>query len=53
MHAGTYFQGNPVSVSATFKTLPSGLSHLAFGEVIVPAKQLSVQVQDFDYNRNN
>ena len=38
---------------ATFNTLTSGLTHMAYGEVIVPAKQLSVQVQDFDYNRNN
>jgi hypothetical protein len=53
VHAGTYFQGSPVSLSATFKTLASGLTHLAFGEAVVPAKQLSVQVQDFDYNRNN
>ena len=53
VHAGTFFQGNAVSLSATFKTLTSGLTHMAYGEVIVPAKQLSVQVQDFDYNRNN
>ena len=47
------FQGDPLSLTATFKTLPSGLNHVAFAEVIVPAKQLSVQVQNFDYNRNN
>jgi len=32
---------------------PSGLNHVAYAEVTVPAKQLSVQVQNFDYNRNN
>jgi hypothetical protein len=47
------FQGDPISLTATFKTLPTGLNHVAFAEVIVPAKQLSVQVQNFDYNRNN
>jgi hypothetical protein len=47
------FQGDPISLTATFKTLPSGLNHVAFAEVIVPAKLLSVQVQNFDYNRNN
>ena len=47
------FQGDPVSLTATFKTLPSGLTHMAYGEVIVPAKQMSIQVQNFDYNRNN
>ena len=47
------FQGDPVNLTATFKTLPSGLNHVAYAEVTVPAKQLSVQVQNFDYNRNN
>jgi len=49
----TTFQGDPVSLTATFKTLPTGLNHVAYAEVTVPAKQLSVQVQNFDYNRNN
>jgi hypothetical protein len=31
--------------------LPAG--PVAHAEVTVPAKQLSVQVQNFDYNRNN
>ena len=53
IQVSTTFQGDPVSLTATFKTLPSGLNHVAFAEVIVPAKQLSVQVQNFDYNRNN
>ena len=49
----TTFQGDPVSLTATFKTLPTGLNHVAYAEVTVPAKQLSVQVQNFDYNRSN
>jgi hypothetical protein len=49
----TAFQGDPVNLTATFKTLASGLSHVAFAELTVPAKQLGVQVQNFDYNRNN
>jgi len=49
----TTFQGDPVTLIATFKTLHAGLNHVAFAEAIVPAKQLSVQVQNFDYNRNN
>jgi hypothetical protein len=47
------FQGDSVSVSATFQTLRAGLDHVAYAEVIAPAKQLSVQVQNFNYNRNN
>lgn len=53
VHAGTFFQGNAVSFSATFTTLSSGLNHLAYAEVIVPSKQIAVQIQNFDYNRNN
>ena len=49
----TVFQGDQVDLTATFKTLKSGLTYMAFGEVIVPAKQMSVQVQNFDYNRGN
>ena len=53
IHVATSFQGDPVTLVATFKTLASGLSHVAYAEVIAPAKQISVQVQNFDYNRNN
>jgi hypothetical protein len=53
IQVSTAFQGDPVNLTATFKTLPTGLNHVAFAEVTVSAKQLSVQVQNFDYNRNN
>jgi hypothetical protein len=53
VQVSTTFQGDPVSLVGTFKTLPSGLNHVAYAEAIVPAKQLTVQVQNFDYNRNN
>jgi len=39
----TVFQGNEVDLTAIFKTLKSGLTYMAFGEAIVPAKELSVQ----------
>ncbi len=45
----TTYEGNAVSVDATFTTLPSGLAYMNYAEVTVPAKQLSIQVQDFDY----
>jgi hypothetical protein len=47
----TFFQGDGVNVTATFKSLQSGLTHVAYAEVIVPTKNLSVQVQNFDYDR--
>ncbi len=53
VQVNTTFQGNPVQLSATFNTLPSGLNYMSFAEVTVPSKQLSVQVQNFDYNKNN
>jgi hypothetical protein len=53
VQVSTAFQGNPVTLSATFNTLPSGLNYMSFAEVTVPSKQLSVQVQNFDYNRTN
>jgi hypothetical protein len=53
VQVSTVFQGDPVTLTATFKTLASGLNHVAYAEVTVPAKQLSVQVHNFDYNRNN
>jgi hypothetical protein len=53
IQVSTSFQGDPVNLMATFKNLASGLNHVAYAEVIVPTKQMSVQVQNFDYNRNN
>ncbi len=49
----TQFQGDTVDLTATFKTLSSGLTYVAYAEVNVPAKQMTLQVQNFDYNRNN
>jgi hypothetical protein len=50
IQVGTTFQGNAVELTATFNTLASGLTSMAYAEVTVPAKQLSVQVQNFDYS---
>jgi hypothetical protein len=45
----TVYEGDAVSVDATFTTLSSGLAYMNYAEATVPAKQLSIQVQDFDY----
>jgi Cu/Ag efflux protein CusF len=47
----SFFEGDPVELTATFETLPGGPTHVAFAEVMVPAKQLAVQVQNFNYVR--
>jgi hypothetical protein len=51
VQANTFYQGNVVELTATFNTLPSGLNCMAYAEVTIPAKQLSIQVHNFDYNR--
>ena len=49
----TTYEGDPVTATATFKTLPSGLTHLEFGEVDVPAKEMKLQLHNFNFNQNN
>ena len=49
----TTFDQDEVQVSASFKTLKNGPTHMQFAEVTVPAKGLSLQVHNFDYNANN
>ena len=52
IQVNTFFQGDAVNLTATFKTLRSGLTHVAYAEVIVPDKELTVQVQNFNYDRD-
>lgn len=47
----TSFQGSPVSLTASFKTLPSGLNYAEFAEASAPAKNLTVQIQNYNYMR--
>jgi len=49
----TFFQGDAVNVTATFETIPSGLTYMSYAEANVGAKELSVQVQNFNYSRPN
>ena len=49
----TYYQGYEVTVTATYKTSRSGLNYMAFAQVDCPALNLSVQVQNFDYENQN
>jgi hypothetical protein len=48
----TFYQGDVVELTSTFKTLPSGLTHLEYAEVVIPAKQLTMQVHNFNYTDN-
>ena len=49
----TNYQGNSVTMNATFNVLAAGLSYMNFADVQIPAKQMDVQVSNFNYNRNN
>ena len=48
-----FIQGDPVNATATFETLPTGLTHVASSELVVPSKNVKVQVQNFNYNKSN
>lgn len=43
------FQGDLVNLTATFKTLASKLTYVAFAEVSVPAKQIVLKAQNYDF----
>jgi hypothetical protein len=45
----TFYQGDVVMVTATFKTIPSGLTYMAYAEAIIANKELTLQVQNYDY----
>ena len=47
----TSYKGDPVNVTATFKTLPGGPTHLENADVEVPAKNMSLEVRNFNYSR--
>ena len=50
----TFFQGDEVTVTATFKTLASGLNYAAYIQVNVPDKNMTLLIQNYDYmNQNN
>jgi hypothetical protein len=51
VQVNTTYQGDPVELNATFRTIENGPTYPAFGEVDIPAKQLTVQVQNFNYIR--
>jgi hypothetical protein len=46
----TVFEGDTVTFTATFATLKEGLNYIAFAEALIPGKNLSLQVQYYDYN---
>lgn len=53
MEINTFYDEHPVTVEATFRTMPSGLSHLQYATVNVPDKGITLQVQNYDYMQND
>jgi hypothetical protein len=49
----TFFQGDQVTVTATFKTLANGLNYPAYLQINVPDKGLTVLIQNYDYVNQN
>jgi hypothetical protein len=49
----TYFQQDQVTVTATFKTLATGLNYPAYLQISIPDKNLSVLIQNYDYINQN
>jgi hypothetical protein len=47
----TFHQADAVTLNATFMTLSSGSTGMAFAEAKIPAKELSLQVHNYDYSR--
>jgi hypothetical protein len=52
IQVSTTYQGDAVTVTATFTTVPSGLTYPQYVDVEVPDKQLSLLVQNYDYYPN-
>ena len=50
----TTYDGSEVNLTATYKTLANGLNYMAYATLSIPAKDLTIQVQNYDYiNQNN
>lgn len=49
----TNYQGDPITLNATFNSLATGLNYMNYADIQVPAKQMEIQVSNFNYNKNN
>lgn len=50
----TFFQGDEITVTVTFKSLANGLNYPAYTQVNIPSKSLTLLIQNYDYiNQNN
>jgi hypothetical protein len=45
----TLFEGDKITFTATFNTLKEGLNYIAYAEALIPQRNLTLQVQYYDY----
>ncbi len=48
----TTYSGDPVTVSAMFRTLQTGLNHVQYATVVAPKKKLTVMIHNYEYVPN-
>jgi hypothetical protein len=49
IEVSTKFEGDEVNFTAVFVTLPNGLNYMSYAEALVPAKNITLQIQKYDY----
>src|SRR5262249_43784287 len=49
----TTYQGDSVTMNATFNTLPTGLDYVSFADIQIPGKSMEVQSSTSTNNKNN
>jgi hypothetical protein len=45
----TFFQGNEVTVTVTFKSLANGLNYPAYTQINIPSQSETILIQNYDY----
>lgn len=53
VEVSTSYNGDAVNLTATFRTMPSGLNHMQFATITVPDKNITLNVQNYDYTQND
>ena len=49
----TFYEGQEATISATYRTMPSGLTHMQYATVTVPSQSITVMVHNYDYMAND
>ena len=49
----TRFEGDEVRFTGTFIRLKNGLNYMAYAEAVIPSKNITLQLQNYDYSMEN